>query len=92
MIKLMFNNMEKHNYELNISDFEILSNGVDGGHKYIVAHVEFNNEIRRISIIFQNKYDESRLDILNSLTVKGKLINDGNEDLLMTQAIILAIN
>ncbi|MNJ98106.1 hypothetical protein D3C87_158690 [compost metagenome] len=74
---------------LKISDFEIFSNGVDGGHKYIVAQVEFNNEIRRISIIFQNKSDESRLNILNSLTVKGELINDGNEDLLMTQAIIL---
>jgi len=77
------------NYRLEISDFDILSNGYDGGHKYLKTIISFNGKMRRVSVLFKNRQDEERLSNLEKLVIEGELADDGNEDLLITKATIV---
>lgn len=74
-----------------MSDVNINSNGSDGGHKYIVSTIEFRGNRRRVSVFFQYKSDEAKLYKGMSLAVQGTLTDDGNDDLLMSNVIIVAL-
>jgi hypothetical protein len=65
--------------EFEISDFKILSTGVDGGHHFLSTIVDFKGRKRSMTVIFKNKSDEKRLEQLKSLKVKGLLQDDGSQ-------------
>jgi hypothetical protein len=65
--------------EFEISDFKILSTGVDGGHHYLSTIVYYKGSKRNMTVIFKNKSDEKRLEQLNSLKVKGHLQDEGSQ-------------
>jgi len=44
-----------------ITDFTILSTGVDGGHKYIETHLTDQGKQRRLTVFFAGKLDEAKL-------------------------------
>ena len=65
--------------EFEISDFKILSTGVDGGHHYLSTIIDFKGSKRNMTVIFKNKNDEKRLEQLKSLKVKGHLQDEGSQ-------------
>ena len=67
----------------NLTNFKILSTGADGGHSYLSAEAEYNGLKRKMTILFKNKSDEKKLEGLNSIKVKGNLMDEGLEQSLM---------
>lgn len=65
--------------EFEISDFKILSTGVDGGHHYLSTIVDYKGSKRNMTVIFKNKSDEKRLEQHKSLKVKGHLQDEGSQ-------------
>lgn len=65
--------------EFEISDFKILSTGVDGGHHYLSTIVDFKGSKRTMTVLFRNKSDEERLEQNKSLKVKGHLKDEGSQ-------------
>ena len=65
--------------EFEISDFKILSTGVDGGHHYLSTIVDFKGSKRNMTVILKNKSDEKQLLQLKSLKVKGHLQDEGSQ-------------
>ena len=65
--------------EFEISDFKILSTGVDGGHHYLSTIIDFKGSKRNMTVIFKNKSDEKQLEQLKSLKVKGQLQDEGSQ-------------
>uniref|UniRef100_UPI0040482D72 hypothetical protein n=1 Tax=Roseivirga sp. TaxID=1964215 RepID=UPI0040482D72 len=63
--------------EFEISDFKILSTGVDGGHLYLSTIVDFKGTKRNMTVLFKSKSDEKQLTHLKSIKVKGLLQDEG---------------
>jgi hypothetical protein len=63
--------------QFEIEDFKIKTTGADGGHKYLSTVVDFKGSSRIMTVIFKNKADERLLENLETLIVKGKLIDEG---------------
>ena len=59
-----------------LNNFQLATNGADGGHVYILSKVDFKNEKRKLAVFFASKDDEQKLRGLNSITVKGQLIDE----------------
>ena len=77
------------NYKLHLKQYSILSNGADGGHKYIVGEIIYKGQPRRISIFFTSKNDEKKLVQNSSIDVEGDFKDDGNEDLLLSNSRLI---
>lgn len=77
------------NFRLYLTEFSILNTNADGGHHYLITNFEYKGKTRRLNIFFLNKYDEDKLFEVSSLTVEGELREDGNEDILLSNAIIV---
>lgn len=75
--------------KLSLEDFEIRRINAEGGHKYIVSNITYKGKLRRVSVFFEHKYDEEKLDSLHIIHLKGILKDDGNEDMLLSQAVLL---
>lgn len=65
--------------EFEIKNFKILTTGVDGGHHYISAIVDYEGNSRNLTVIFKNKADEKRILALDTIRVKGVLQNEGSQ-------------
>lgn len=76
-------------FKFNSEEFEIRTINAGGGHRYIVSSVNHNGKTRRISVFFENKQDEDKLKNLKEIYLKGVLKDDGNEDLLLKDAVII---
>ncbi|WP_035739019.1 hypothetical protein [Flavobacterium subsaxonicum] len=77
------------NYQLHIENFKILSNGADGGHRYIVTEMQYKGSLKRVSVFLNDKTDENRLVENAPVTVVGQFTDDGNTDLLISRAKII---
>ncbi|MTK52648.1 hypothetical protein [Paludibacter sp.] len=66
-----------------LTTYKILSTGVDGGHHYISAEINFGGQPRKITVLFKNKSDEKLLKENTELTVSGNFIDDGLQQSLM---------
>ena len=75
------------NFELELSEYDVLSTGADGGHKYASTEIIQNGKFRRMIILFKNKRDEVLLDGKNILKVRGKLFDEGFEQILILNDI-----
>ncbi len=75
---------------LKLTNFTILSTGVDGGHNYLCTKIEYVGVNRNITAFFKNKSDEKLLSNINEITVKGNLIDDGmHQSLLLLDTEII---
>lgn len=63
--------------ELTIQNYTILETGNDGGHRYIEGKVLYKNKTRRITIFFESKLDETKLNANTTIKVEGELQDDG---------------
>jgi hypothetical protein len=66
-------------FETELTEYKIQSNGADGGHKYLKTKVDFKGQNREMIILFTNKSDEEKLTELNKIKVRGKIVDDGIE-------------
>ena len=64
-------------FETEIFDFKILSNGVDGGHIYLTTEINYMGQQRKLVIYFANKSDEQKVRVANNLKLRGRLIDEG---------------
>jgi hypothetical protein len=68
---------------LKLTNYKVLSTGVDGGHHYISTEIEHNGVIRQITALFRNKSDEKKLSDKLEITVRGNLLDEGLQQSLM---------
>lgn len=66
-----------------LTEFQILSNGADGGHHYVMTDVEIKKVKRKLVVLFSNKTDEQKLMHLSTITVTGNLIDEGPDQSLL---------
>ena len=66
-----------------LTNFKILSTGVDGGHYYLSAEIEYNGLVRKTTVLFKNKSDEKLLSGKKEIIIKGNLIDEGMQQPLM---------
>ena len=83
--------MKNEKYSVTLPDINVNFTGHDGGHKYIVSTVEYKGRIRRVSVFLANKSNEAKLEKGLSVTVEGILSEDNNDDLLISDALIIDI-
>ncbi|MEK6477341.1 hypothetical protein WJR50_07400 [Catalinimonas sp. 4WD22] len=62
---------------LELTDFNVLSTGADGGHYYVTSNIQYKNQSRKIVIFFASKSDEKRLNNLNKVKIEGTLVDEG---------------
>ena len=64
-------------YELELDNYRIQSMGADGGHKYVIAQIEYKGIKRRLLATFLNKSDENKLRESIPIRIKGELVDEG---------------
>jgi hypothetical protein len=70
-------------FKIKIRNYNILSTGADGGHQYISSEINYNNKRRKITVIFNNKEDENKLNNRLPLVITGALSDDGESNPLL---------
>jgi len=68
---------------LKLTNFRILSTGVDGGHFYISTIIQHKGLTRQLTALFKSKSDENKLSEYMEITVLGNLIDEGLQQSLM---------
>ena len=82
-----FNSAER---EFEIVNYDILSTGADGGHKYLSMEILEKGKPRRLIILFENKLDENQLEHRKILKISGDLFDEGiQQDLILNNARII---
>ena len=77
-------------FKQKISNYNVLSTGVDGGHFYISTEIEYEGLTRTIIVFFENKSDEKFLLAKEEILVSGNLIDQGLEQsLILNNSIII---
>jgi hypothetical protein len=64
-------------FEIELSDYQILTTGVDGGHTYLATEIEFKGQRRKFVIYFSDKLDEQKVSALGKIKLAGKLFDEG---------------
>lgn len=62
-----------------IHKYKILETGNDGGHRYIETHIQYKSKSRRLTVFFESKLDENKLNTDVPVKVKGIIQDDGEE-------------
>lgn len=71
-------------------DYKILTTGVDGGHRYLAAEVEYEGLNRQLVVFFDSKSDERTLTENAIVIVDGSLSNEGlRHSLILNNATLL---
>lgn len=73
----------REDYQLDLFKYTILSNGADGGHRYITASIRFDGVERTLAVFFADKADERLLMENEAITVNGTLIDEHPENSLL---------
>lgn len=61
----------RDHFEMSLTDYDVLSNGADGGHHYASTEIDLNGERRRIIVFMDRKADEKALVEKKKLKVYG---------------------
>jgi len=64
-------------FEIEISNYLLLSTGADGGHHYISVDIEYKGQSRKLVAYFYDKNDEEKLLKKPHLKIQGDLIDEG---------------
>jgi len=67
------------NFEIEISDFQTLSTGADGGQIYLTTVINYKGRLRKLVIYFADKSDEQKIKIKDKLKLNGRLLDEGVE-------------
>lgn len=70
-------------FEIELTDYKVLSNGADGGQHYISTEIEYQGKIRKLTALFLEKSEERKLKQEKALKIIGDLMDDGLEHSLM---------
>jgi hypothetical protein len=68
---------------LKLTNYRVLSTGVDGGHLYISTIIQHKGLNRQLTAIFKSNSDENKLSEYMEITVLGNLIDEGLQQSLM---------
>jgi hypothetical protein len=66
---------------ISLTKFEILTTGVDGGHKYVISWIDFDGSTRKLVVFFADKQDERKLAGRTEITVEGELVDEPQQSL-----------
>ena len=69
----------KENFKISINNYKVLPTGADGGHYYISTLIEYKNQNRNLTALFKNKSDEKMLLENKPITIRGKLMDEGEQ-------------
>lgn len=84
--------MTRKKVEITVDNYKILSTGVDGGHHYLKAEIDYKEDNRRIVIFFADKADERKLKQNCKIRIHGHLQDEGNtHSLSLLESKILEI-
>lgn len=84
----LFDNLS--DFQTQLDNFQILSTGADGGHKYISSDIEFNGIKRKLTVFFESKADEEKISSMQRIKVSGRLMDEGVEkSLLLLDAVLI---
>lgn len=70
-------------FEIELTDYKVLSNGADGGYHYISTEIEYQGKIRKLTALFLEKSEERELKQEKTLKISGDLMDDGLKHSLM---------
>ncbi len=77
-------------FQTQLDNFQILSTGADGGHKYISTDIELNGIKRKLSVFFASKADAEKISFMQRIKVSGRLMDEGIEQsLLLLDAVLI---
>lgn len=77
-------------FQTQLDNFQILSTGSDGGHKYISSDIEINGIKRKLVVFFASKADEEKIASMQKIKVSGRLMDKGIEQsLLLLEAVLI---
>lgn len=65
------------NFEIEISDFQTLSTGADGGHIYVTTDINYKGQLRKLVIYFADKSDEQKVKTKDKLKLTGRMFDEG---------------
>ncbi|WP_234111808.1 hypothetical protein [Chryseobacterium sp. R2A-55] len=65
------------NFEIEIANFKILSNGADSGHIYLTTEISYKGQHRKLVIYFGDKSDEQKVKTKDILKLSGRLFDEG---------------
>ena len=68
---------------LKLTNYRVLSTGIDGGHLYISTIIQHKGLIRQLTGMFKSKSDENKLSDYMEITVLGNLIDEGLQPCLI---------
>lgn len=66
-------------FKIEISDFQTLSTGADGGHIYLTTEINYKGQLRKLVIYFADKSDEQKVKTKNKLKLNGRLLDEGSQ-------------
>jgi hypothetical protein len=66
-------------FEIEISNFQSLSTGADGGHIYLTTEINYKGQLRKLVIYFADKSDEQKVKAMNKLNLRGRLFDEGEQ-------------
>ncbi len=73
-----------------VSEYKVLSTGIDGGHRYLESELIHKGRLRRLTIYFQSKSDEQKIEADQIIYIEGDLKDDGlSHSLILLNARIL---
>ena len=77
-------------FKTQLENYQVLSTGADGGHKYISTEIEHNGIKRKLTVFFTNKSDEKKITSIQRIQVSGRLMDDGiQQSLLLLDAVLI---
>lgn len=64
-------------FKTEISDYNILTTGADGGHIYLTTEINYKGQERKLVIYFADKSDEQKVKTNDKLKLSGRLFDEG---------------
>jgi|GEM_PF-410677 hypothetical protein len=69
-------------FEIELSDYKVLSTGVDGGRLYLSAEIIYKGEQRKLVVYFADKLEEQKITPIRKIKCDGRLLDQGKKQSL----------
>lgn len=67
---------------IEITDYEILTTGADGGHIYLTTEINYKGKLRILVIYFADKSNEEKVRTKDKFKLSGRLLDEGEKQSL----------
>jgi hypothetical protein len=64
---------------IQVSIFNVLITGVEGGHKYIETELFHSGQLRKLTALFKSKSEEAKIQAGLTLTLSGNLQDERSD-------------